>query len=264
MVISILHLTGAGLRFAAQPCGLPTSLFRLTRLTYLQLGELHRQSLFKFGDLPAELFQSLRRLQHLHLHSCGVTSLPGAVGLLTNLLDLKVLSAVSRLRVPQLQLPAELSCCAALTRLELSAAVFPRCVLNMAAVRELVLDQCCPYAAEMKAFSRLTALQSLRLCNNAKGGERQLQTALAELRVPPSLRTLRLDRNSLEYRPLPSWLSQLPWLTQLQVLDLKANRWASAAACSLHALPLVAMHVAACLHASCSSPARRYTCWSAA
>jgi hypothetical protein len=72
-----------------EPRGFPPVLWTMTALTHLSFG-VQRPSLdprhvrcFVFNELPAELFQQLRRLRHLEFLNCGINSLPADVGLLT-------------------------------------------------------------------------------------------------------------------------------------------------------------------------------------
>lgn len=141
---------------------------------------------------------------------------------LTGLTDLKVLRAVKppseQPLPPPLVLASELSACTALTSLHFSSTALPPVVWQLAAMKDLTLDQCCPTAADAQAVSRLTDLRSLRLCN-VSCDQAQLCSALKALTAPPCLSRLSLDGNGLTALPRLQ-----PWTTQLSSLDLKRNR----------------------------------------
>jgi hypothetical protein len=131
------------------------------------------------------------------------------------------------LEVPQLQLPPEISACTALTSLQLSCASIPPPMWQLP-LRELTLDQVHVADTEPQHFTRLSELQSLRLCNYNHGDEDHgnedhgdddlaIHTALAHLAVSPSLTCLRLDGNEMGH------LVAFPALGQLLELDLKRN-----------------------------------------
>jgi hypothetical protein len=71
------------------PRKFPPVLLRLAALTHLSFGtqrpagDAARAQYFVFGELPAELFQRLCRLQFLQLFNCTVTSCPAEISLLT-------------------------------------------------------------------------------------------------------------------------------------------------------------------------------------
>ena len=249
----------------SESCGFPSALLRLPALTHLSFGVKHRSSQqagFKFDELPAQLFHKLHSLQYLQVFSCGVVQLPADVSLLTGgqhqcswtlhrpcarkhhlqlqnlnlpcpagLETLSILSATA-LGLPQLQLPPEISSCTALTSLQLSCAAIPPPVWQLP-LRELTLDQAPLSGAELQHFTRLAALQSLRLCNRFYGGDEALD-ADAELRhlaVSSSLTCLRLDGNIIDDLPI------FQALGQLRELDLKHNRCHIADQCTTLFLP---------------------------
>jgi hypothetical protein len=136
---------------------------------------------------------------------------------------LSILSATA-LALPQLQLPPEISACTGLTSLHLSCAAIPPPMWQLP-LRKLTLDQTPLPAAELQQFSRLAALQSLRLCNRS-GGDEDLDFGheVRHLAVSSSLTCLRLDGNCMHH------LIAIPAITQLRELDMKRNR------CQLHLL----------------------------
>lgn len=104
--------------------------------------------------------------------------------------------------------------------LQLSFAAVPQGLRNKPALRELTLDQCCPSSEELRAFSGLTALQSLRLCNNRGSGEETFAARLTHLALAPATTRLLLDGNGLPHlRGL-----QAAALRQIELLDVKAEQ----------------------------------------
>jgi hypothetical protein len=86
-------------------------------------------------------------------------------------------------------------------------------------LRELTLDQTPLTSAETQQVSRLSALESLRLCNWLdRNDELDALSAVNGLAVSPSVTCLRLDGNNLGRVP------GFPAVSQLLELDLKRNR----------------------------------------
>ena len=81
-------------------------------------------------------------------------------------------------------------------------------------LRELTLDQTHLTAGQLRHFTALSALQSLRLCNRARGGEEDLD----DLAISSSLTCLRLDGNDM------STIPYIHKMDQLLELDMKRNR----------------------------------------
>ena len=139
--------------------------------------------------------------------------LPFRAGLQT----LSLLSATA-LALPQLQLPLEISACTGLTSLHLSCALIPPPMWQLP-LRKLTLDQTPLTAADLQQFSRLAALQSLRLCNRYIGDEGlDFNDDIRHLAVGSSVTCLRLDGNDLTDLPTFSGIAQL------RELDMKRNR----------------------------------------
>lgn len=129
----------------------------------------------------------------------------------------------------------QISCCTALTCLEISSVTLPEGILRIASLRHLTLDQCRPTAEQLRNISSLTSLAKLRMCNSRDGW---LDIPLGSLWVHSTLTVLQLDQDGLTALPP---LQSAPWLTQLQHLNLQANR------CAWMLLLESCVHLFACL-----------------
>lgn len=196
-------------------CGLPTALTFATQLEHLSMWVLRSPVALRFGAMPATLLSRLSALTTLQLDNAGVTSLPVTVSRLKNLQELSLLRATHGDGAPALAIPVQISCCTALSRLEISSVTVPVDILRIGSLTHLTLDQCRPSPDQLRNISSLTSLAKPRMCNSPGG------IPLDSLRVPSTLTALLLDRNWLPR--LPS-LQSAPWLTQLQKLNLRDNR----------------------------------------
>lgn len=149
-------------------------------------------------------------MQIIRLVNAGVNSVPPDVSRLTGLSALSILAAIQDEPL-QLHLPDELSLCKKLVALHLSCDKMPSCVVKLAGLAKLTVDQCGLSEEDTAAFSKLTALRMLRVCNqHYQNVDREtFHRALQQLKV------MTLSRNLLGG---PSATVGLPcWMTQVVI-----------------------------------------------